>query len=121
MIGNLRQARHLLRPIDAINGVKNLRRRISILKQALQINCDLKAISRKEADMIGQSPAFPSSKTSQVGTFSTFSPRKVLFTREVVGWRCSGVEEKNSCHMSGMSDWNTPAKKEPTRNEKQIR
>ncbi|KAK2567235.1 hypothetical protein P5673_009046 [Acropora cervicornis] len=65
MIGDLRQASHLLRPIDAINGVKNWRRRISILKQALEINCDLKAISWKEADMIGRSPTFSSSKTSQ--------------------------------------------------------
>ena len=64
MIGDLRQASHMLRPIDAINGVKNWRRRISILKQALEINCDLKAISGKEADMIGRSPTFPSSISS---------------------------------------------------------
>ena len=76
MIGDLRQVSHLLRPIDAINGVKNWRRRISILKQALEINCDLKAISGKEADMIGRSPTFPSSKTSQVGTYSTIRSKK---------------------------------------------
>ena len=60
-------------PVNAINGVKNRSRRISILKHTLSINCDLKgiSISRKETGMIGWSPMFPSRKTSQVGMSST--------------------------------------------------
>jgi len=40
----------------------------------------------------------------------------VLSTRKAVGWRCSGVEEKNSDHMSG---WNTSAKKQKLTDKKQ--